>query len=173
MFFFITLLKIYSLITLDIFFRHSRKNSLDFKRSIYVVQTRRSNINIRNTVRCDMFVGAPGMARSARTGVVQAFVTGTGNPAGKRLRGASPLEAVMTGTSSRTARVSSARKNLKESAGKLPARGTRSVYEALSRWARRPIDSKPDSHPDRLDVDTTGIWEESHAPYPGRSGFPP
>ena len=49
----------------------------------------------------------------------------------------------MTGTPSRTARVSSARRNLKEAAGKLPARGTRTTYEATARWARGQIDSKP------------------------------
>ena len=48
----------------------------------------------------------------------------------------------MSGTSSRTARVSIARWNLKEAEGKLPARGTRIAYEALSRWTRGPIDSK-------------------------------
>jgi len=36
----------------------------------------------------------------------------------------------MTGTSSRTARVSIARWNLKEAAGKTPAQGTRTVCEA-------------------------------------------
>jgi hypothetical protein len=36
----------------------------------------------------------------------------------------------MTGTSSRTARVPSARRDLKEAAGKAPAQGTRTVYEA-------------------------------------------
>jgi len=53
-----------------------------------------------------------------------------------------PMEALMSGTSSRTARVSAVRRNLKEAAGKLPARGTRTAYEALSRWTRGPIDSK-------------------------------
>ena len=48
----------------------------------------------------------------------------------------------MSGTSSRTARVSQATANLKEAVGKLPARGTRTAYEALSRWTRGPIDSK-------------------------------
>ncbi|WP_417388513.1 hypothetical protein, partial [Gimesia sp.] len=50
----------------------------------------------------------------------------------------------MTGTPSRTARVSAARRNLKEAAGKLLARGTRIAYEALVGWARRHKDSKPD-----------------------------
>jgi hypothetical protein len=50
----------------------------------------------------------------------------------------------MTGTPSRTARVSTARWNLKEAEGKLPTRGTRIAYEAASRWARGRIDPKPD-----------------------------
>jgi len=55
-----------------------------------------------------------------------------------------PMEALMTGTPSRTARVSAARRNLKEAEGKLPVRGTRTAYEASARWARGPIDSKPE-----------------------------
>lgn len=62
-----------------------------------------------------------------------------------------PVEALMAGTSSRTARVSAATRNLKGerdqggsvNAGKLLARGTRTAYEASSWWARGPIDSKP------------------------------
>ena len=54
-----------------------------------------------------------------------------------------PVEALMTGTPSRTARVSVVRRNLKEAAGKLLARGTRTAYEASSWWARGQIDSKP------------------------------
>ena len=50
----------------------------------------------------------------------------------------------MTGTPSRTARVSVARRDLKEAEGKLPVRGTRIAYEAPARWARGPIDSKPE-----------------------------
>jgi len=50
----------------------------------------------------------------------------------------------MTGTPSRTARVSVARSNPKEAEGKLPARGIRIAYEASARWARGPIDSKPE-----------------------------
>jgi hypothetical protein len=49
----------------------------------------------------------------------------------------------MTGTPSRTARVSTARWNLKEVEGKLLARGTRTAYEATTRWARGRIDPKP------------------------------
>jgi hypothetical protein len=55
-----------------------------------------------------------------------------------------PVEALMTGTPSRTARVSGATRNPKEAVGKLPARGTRIAYEASARWARGPLDSKPD-----------------------------
>jgi len=54
------------------------------------------------------------------------------------------MEALMTGTPSRTARVSGATRNLKEAVGKLLARGTRTAYEASSWWARGQIDSKPD-----------------------------
>ena len=55
-----------------------------------------------------------------------------------------PVEALMTGTPSRTARVPSVRWDLKEAVGKLPARGTRTAYEATSWWARGRIDLKPD-----------------------------
>lgn len=51
----------------------------------------------------------------------------------------------MAGTPSRTARVSVARRNLKEAEGKLPARGTRTAYEASSWWARGRIDPKPNA----------------------------
>lgn len=79
----------------------------------------------------------------------------------------------MTGTSSQTARTSVARRSLKEAGGKVLARGTRSAYKAASGWARGPKDPKPDSHSDRLVVDATGMWDKSHAPYPGRSGSLP
>jgi hypothetical protein len=55
-----------------------------------------------------------------------------------------PMEALMTGTSSRTARVSRATANLTEAAGKLLARGTRIGYEATTWWVRGRKDSKPD-----------------------------
>jgi hypothetical protein len=42
----------------------------------------------------------------------------------------------MTGTPSRTARATPARGRLKEAGGELPARGTRSAYEAWKTWAR-------------------------------------
>lgn len=54
-----------------------------------------------------------------------------------------PMEALMTGTPSRTARVSAVRRNLKEAAGKLPVRGTRTASEANDSWARGRIDLKP------------------------------
>ena len=79
----------------------------------------------------------------------------------------------MTGTSSRTARASTVRRSLKEAAGKVLARGTRTAYEAVSWWARGHENLKPNSHSDRLMVYAAGIWDESHAPYPGRSGFLP
>ena len=49
----------------------------------------------------------------------------------------------MPGTPSRTARVSIARWNLKEAAGKLPVRGTRTASEANGSRARGRIDPKP------------------------------
>jgi hypothetical protein len=54
-----------------------------------------------------------------------------------------PVEALMTGTPSRTVRVSAARRNLKEAAGKLLVRGTRTASEATARGARGRKDSKP------------------------------
>jgi len=50
----------------------------------------------------------------------------------------------MTGTPSRTARVSAARQNPEEVVGKLPVRGTRTAYEATIWRARGRVDSKPD-----------------------------
>ena len=75
----------------------------------------------------------------------------------------------MTGTPSRTARVSGARRNLKEAAGKLLARGTRIAYEALAWMGERAIRLKAQCHPDRTGVYAAGMWEESHASYPERS----
>ena len=75
----------------------------------------------------------------------------------------------MTGTPSRTARVSIARWNPKEAEGKLPVRGTRTAYEATTRWARGPIDSKPDVIRSGVGVYAADVWEESHASYPERS----
>ncbi len=75
----------------------------------------------------------------------------------------------MTGTPSRTARVPTARWDLKEAVGKAPARGTRTAYEASRHWARGPKDPKPESHSECCGVYAAGVWSEGHAPYPGRS----
>ena len=40
----------------------------------------------------------------------------------------------------------------------------------MGEGARRP---EARCHPDRRGVNATGVWEESHAPYPGRSAHPP
>ena len=40
----------------------------------------------------------------------------------------------------------------------------------MGEGAKRP---EARCHPDRRGVDATGVWEESHAPYPGRSAHPP
>lgn len=54
----------------------------------------------------------------------------------------------MTGTPSRTARVFATRRNLKETAGKLLARGTRIAYEAS-------IGGSKDSKPDVIRIEST------------------
>jgi hypothetical protein len=79
----------------------------------------------------------------------------------------------MTGTPSRTARVSAARWNLKEAEGKLLVRGTRTAYEAWACWARGPIDSKPKVIRKRAGVYAADVWEESRASYPERSAVLP
>ena len=48
----------------------------------------------------------------------------------ERLEGVTPLRTLMMGTVSRTARVSAAKRNLKEAVSKTPARRTGSAYEA-------------------------------------------
>jgi len=73
---------------------------------------------------------------------------------------------------SRTARAVTVRWGLKEAVRKLPARGTRSAspasgYPGTYPWARRHKDLKPDSHPEGVGVDATGIWEESRCAIPG------
>ena len=73
----------------------------------------------------------------------------------------------MTGTVSRTARAVAARRGRKEAVGKAPARGTRSAYEATVSGRERPKDPKPDSHPEGLGVDATGIWGEGGCAIPG------
>ena len=74
----------------------------------------------------------------------------------------------MPGTLSRTARVSGATRNLKEAAGKFPTRRTGTAYEALIRWARGRIDSKPNDIRSGSAYMRRG-WEEGHASYPERS----
>ena len=65
-----------------------------------------------------------------------------------------PLETFMTGTPSRTARVSAARRDPKEAEGKLLARGTRTTYEASGGWARGRIDLKPNV----MQTDRAYMW---------------
>ena len=78
----------------------------------------------------------------------------------------------MTGTLSQTARVSTARWNLKEAGGKVPARGTRTAYEAFSVGEEASV-SKARCHSEQGCVDAAGIWDEGHASYPGRSAYLP
>lgn len=71
------------------------------------------------------------------------------------------------GIISRTARVSAVRRNLKEAVRKIPARGTRSAYEAAPSGrggdkTQSPIITREDG-----DVNMTGIWDEGGASYPG------
>src|SRR6056297_1658181 len=75
----------------------------------------------------------------------------------------------MTGTVSRTARVSIARWSLKEAAGKIPARRTEIAYEAVpfgrgGQYLQSPIVIREGGA-----VNAAGIWEEGRANYPGRS----
>ena len=75
----------------------------------------------------------------------------------------------MTGTVSRTARVSTVRWNLKEAAGKIPARRTEIAYEAVSsgregQHLQSPIVIREDGA-----VNAAGIWDEGRVNYPGRS----
>ncbi len=87
------------------------------------------------------FVRASGMTRSVMPDAANRLAK-AGRDATDRVK--VPMEALMTGTPSRTARVSAARWNLKEAVGKLPVRGTRTAYEATAWWARGRKDSKPD-----------------------------
>ena len=66
----------------------------------------------------------------------------------------------MTGTSSRTARVPTARWDLKEAAGKPPNRGTRSTYEACS-GGPGSVGFRTLCHPNRLCVYVTGLGRRS------------
>lgn len=91
--------------------------------------------------------GSP-LSRLRASGMTRSVVPDAANREAKANRDATgrvqvPMEALMTGTPSRTARVSAARRNLKEAAGKLPVRGTRTASEANVSWARGRKDPKP------------------------------
>jgi hypothetical protein len=74
----------------------------------------------------------------------------------------------MTGTPSRTARVSTARWDLKEAVSKLLTRGTRIACEALCGGARERLFLKPYVIRNRM-VYMRRVWKEGHASYPGSS----
>ena len=76
----------------------------------------------------------------------------------------------MVGTDSRTARVSVVRRNLKEAAGKFPARRTGIAYEAVTTGREGKYLQSPITIREGVTVDAAGIWDEGHAHYPGRSG---
>ena len=79
----------------------------------------------------------------------------------------------MTGTVSRTARVSTARSNLKEAAGKIPARRTEIAYEAVPSGREGQYLQSPIVIREGGAVNAAGIWEEGRVNYPGRSvGLP-
>ena len=75
----------------------------------------------------------------------------------------------MVGTDSRTARVSVARRNLKEAAGKVLARRTGIAYEAVISGREGNYLQNPITIQEGVAVDAAGIWDEGHANYPGRS----
>ena len=75
----------------------------------------------------------------------------------------------MVGTDSRTARVSVARRNLKEAAGKVPARRTEIAYEAVTSGREGHYLQSPITIREGVAVDAAGIRDEGHAHYPGRS----
>ena len=78
----------------------------------------------------------------------------------------------MVGTISRTARVSGATRNLKEAAGKTPARRTEIAYEADATGREGTVLQSPITIQEGVSVYAAGIWDEGHAHYPGRSAFP-
>ncbi len=84
------------------------------------------------------------------------------------LEGESPLRTLMVGTVSRTARVSVARRNLKEAVRKAVARrtGTALRQPHLGERAKR---LKAQYHPEGEEVFAAGICSEGRASYPGRS----
>jgi hypothetical protein len=75
----------------------------------------------------------------------------------------------MVGTDSRTARVSVARRNLKEAAGKVLARRTGIAYEAVISGREGTYLQSPITIQEGVAVDAAGVWDEGHANYPGRS----
>jgi hypothetical protein len=79
----------------------------------------------------------------------------------------------MVGTVSRTARVSGATRNLKEAAGKTPARRTGIAYEADVSGREGEYLQSPITIREGAPVYAAGIWDEGHAHYPGRSAAPP
>ncbi len=79
----------------------------------------------------------------------------------------------MVGTVSRTARVSGATRNLKEAAGKVPARRTETAYEAATSGRGCYEIQSPIAIQEDVVVNGAGIWDEGHASYPGRSVKPP
>ena len=75
----------------------------------------------------------------------------------------------MVGTDSRTARVSAARRNLKEAVSKVLTRRTGIAYEAAISGQEGTILQSPITIQEDVAVDAAGIWDEGHANYPGRS----
>ena len=75
----------------------------------------------------------------------------------------------MVGTVSRTARVSGATRNLKEAEGKIPARRTEIAYEADATGREGANLQSPITIQEGASVYAAGVWDESHAHYPGRS----
>jgi hypothetical protein len=75
----------------------------------------------------------------------------------------------MVGTVSRTARVSGVTWNLKEAAGKTPARRTEIAYEAGISGREGVALQSPITIQEDMSVYAAGIWSEGHAHYPGRS----
>ena len=78
----------------------------------------------------------------------------------------------MVGTVSRTARVSGVTRNLKEAAGKTPARRTETTYEAGASGRGGDYLQSPITIQEGVSVYAAGIWGEGHAHYPGRSAVP-
>ena len=75
----------------------------------------------------------------------------------------------MTGTVSRTARVSGVTRNLKEAVSKVLTLRTETAYEAVTSGQEGIILQSPIVIQEDVVVDAAGIWDEGHAHYPGRS----